>query len=254
MGFMAAGPRLDAISIVLVRTRFPENIGSVARVMKNMGLSRLILVDGCSPFHTNAYKLASGAEDILERAEEAPTLMEAVSEMEFLAGMTSRSGRERTPLLTPGDLMDELIPLTATNSAGLVFGSEKEGLTREELSLCHRYVRIPSSQTFPSLNLAQAVTVLCYELLRASWTAPESPARLAQSDQIEKMFKHMERTLVEIGFSESRNPKRIMGALRRLFGRSRLAEREIRILHGIWSKMDWQMKKRGGNEGKPGFE
>ncbi len=248
MGIMAAGPRLDAISIILVRTRFPENIGSVARVMKNMGLSRLILVDGCSPFHCNAYKLASGAEDILERAEEAPSLTEATSEMEFLAGMTSRGGRERTPLLTPGELVNELIPLTVANSAGLVFGSEKEGLTSEELSLCHRYVRIPSSQTFPSLNLAQAVTVLCYELLRASWTTPEPPARLAQSDQMEKMFEHMEKTLVEIDFAESRNPKRIMGALRRLFGRSKLEDREIRILQGILSKMDWQMKKQKGND------
>ena len=245
---MAPGPKLDAISIVLVRTRFPENVGSVARVMKNMGLSRLILVDGCSPFHCNAYKLASGAEDILERAEESPTLLEAVSGMEFLAGMTSRGGRDRAPLLTPEELVSELIPLTAANSAGLVFGSEKEGLTSEELSLCHRYVRIPSSQTFPSLNLAQAVGVLCYELIRASWTTPGPSARLAQSDQLEKMFEHMEKTLLEIDFVESRNPKRVISALRRLFGRSKLEDREIRILQGIWSKMDWQIKKQKGND------
>jgi len=248
MKIMSAGPNLDAVSIILVRPRFPENIGSVARVMKNMGLSRLVLVDGCSPFHCNAYKLASGAEDILERAEEAPTLLEAVSEMQFLAGMTSRGGRERAPFLTPGELVDELIPLTATNSAGLVFGSEKEGLRTEELSLCHCTVRIPSSETFPSLNLAQAVTVLCYELNRASGTVTHPPPRLAQAGQIEKMFEHMESTLMGINFPESRNPTRITRSLRRLFGRSRLEEREVRILQGIWSKMDWQMKKRRETE------
>jgi len=242
---MTITPNLDAISIILVRTRFPENIGSVARVMKNMGLSRMVLVSGCSPFHSMAYKLASGAEDILERAEEVPTLREAVSEMEFVAGMTSRAGRDRAPFLSPSELMEELIPLTGKFSTGLVFGSEKEGLTNEELGLCHRYVRIPSAPAFPSLNLAQAVAILCYELGRSSCPEVEYPAPLARAEQIEQMFEHMERTLVEIDFLESKNPERIMRALRRLFGRSKLEEREIQILQGIWSKMDWQMRKKG---------
>ncbi len=91
----------DSISIILVRPKFHENIGSVARAMKNMGLGRLIVVNGCSPLHPNAYKLASGAEDILERAEEFPTLREAISEMGCVVGMTSRGGKERHPDLTP---------------------------------------------------------------------------------------------------------------------------------------------------------
>jgi len=90
--------RLEAISIILVRPRFPENIGSVARAMKNMGLHRLILVDGCSPLHVNAYKLASGADDILERAEEYLTLREAISEMGCVVGVTSRGGERRETL------------------------------------------------------------------------------------------------------------------------------------------------------------
>ena len=83
---------LDSISIILVRPKFPENIGSVARAMKNMGLARLVIVNGSSPLHANAYKLASGAEDILERAEELSTLREAISELKCLVGMTSRGG------------------------------------------------------------------------------------------------------------------------------------------------------------------
>ena len=236
---------LDSVSIILVRPRYHENIGSVARAMKNMGLHRLIVIDGCSPLHGNAYRLASGAEDILERAEELPLLREAISEMGCVVGTTTRTGKERSPLLTPKSLVKKLVPISLKNSIGLVFGSEKEGLTNEELSLCHLFVRIPSSETFPSLNLAQAVLVLCYELFQSSMTIEENPVRLAPAEQLEKMFEHMEKTLVKIGFLEFDNPKRIMRALRRLFGRSQMEEREVQILQGIWSKVDWHMKRKG---------
>ena len=211
--------------------------------MKNMGLGRLILVDGCSPLHMNAYKLASGAEDILERAEEFPTLREAISEMGCVVGMTSRVGKERNPLLTPKALMKKLLPLSAKNSIGLVFGSESEGLTNEELSLCHLYVGIPSSPSFPSLNLAQAVMVICYELFQSSITVSKHLLQLAEAEQLEKMFEHMEETLIKIGFLDPLHPQRVMRVLRRLFGRSQMDDREVRILHGIWSQMDWHIKK-----------
>jgi tRNA/rRNA methyltransferase len=233
---------LDSISIVLVRPKFHENIGSVARAMKNMGLSRLTIVNGCSPLHANAYKLASGAEDILERAEEFFTLGEAISEMGCVVGMTSRGGKERTPLLTPETLTQKLVSLSLKNSIGLAFGSEKEGLTNEELSLCHLYGRIPSMESFPSLNLAQAVMVVCYELFQTSVEISKKPVQLAQTEQLERMFEHMEKTLLRIGFLDSNNPKRILRVLRRLFGRSQMDEREVQILHGIWSQMDYYLK------------
>jgi tRNA/rRNA methyltransferase len=234
---------LDSISIILVRPKFHENIGSVARAMKNMGLNRLILVDGCSPLHANAYKLASGAEDILERTEEIQTLREAISEMGCVVGTTSRGGKERSPLLSPEDLVKKLIPLSVKNSIGLVFGSEKGGLTNEELSLCHLYVRIPSIESFPSLNLAQAVMVVCYELFQVSIEILKKPIQLAQAEELERMFEHMEKTLIRIGFLDSKHPKRIMRVLRRLLGRSQMDEREVQILHGIWSQMDRHLRK-----------
>ena len=241
---MKVNLNLHSISIILVRPKFPENIGSVARAMKNMGLSRLIVVDGCSPLDMNAYKLASGAEDILKRAEEYPTLREAIAEMGCVVGMTSRGGKERTPLLSPRTLVKKLISQSLKNSIGLVFGSEKEGLTNEELSLCHLYVKIPSSESFPSLNLAQSVIVLCYELFQSSTAIPKHPNRLAHAEQIEKMFEHMEHTLLDIGFLEPSDPKRIMRGLRRLFGRSQMEEREVQILQGIWSRMDWHLRRK----------
>jgi tRNA/rRNA methyltransferase len=233
----------DSISVILVRPKFHENIGSVARAMKNMGLNRLILINGSSPLHPNAYKLASGAEDILERAEEFPTLREAISGLKCLVGMTSRGGRDRYPDMTPRALTKKIVSLSQENSIGLAFGPEKEGLTNAELFLCHFFVRIPSMESFPSLNLAQAVMVVCYELFQASRGIPEAPIRLAQAEELERMFEHMEKTLIQIGFLDSNHPKRIMRALRRLFGRSQIDEREVRILQGIWSQMDHHIRK-----------
>lgn len=241
--FMKRSVNLDSIAIILVRPKFPENIGSAARAMKNMGLSRLVIVNGSSPLHVNAYKLASGAEDILERAEEFPTLREAISELGCLIGMTSRGGRDRYPDLTPKALAKKIVSLSQENSIGLAFGSEKEGLTNEELSLCYFYARIPSVESFPSLNLAHAVMVICYELFQASKEIPKAPVQLAQAEQLERMFEHMEKTLIQIGFLDSDHPKRIMRALRRLFGRSQMDEREVQILQGIWSQMNHPLRK-----------
>ncbi|MGQ9645509.1 MAG: RNA methyltransferase [Thermodesulfobacteriota bacterium] len=234
---------LNSISIFLVRPRYHENIGSVARAMKNMGLNRLVVVDGASPLHRDAYRLASGAEDILERTEEFPNLKEAISETGCVVGTTSRAGKARSPLLTPRNLVEELIPISEKNSIGFVFGSEKEGLTNEELSLCHFYVRIPSVDSFPSLNLAQAVMVLCYELFQSSTTIHQEKGRLASAGHLERMFEHMERTLVAIGFLDAKHPERIMRVLRKIFGRSQMDDREVQILQGIWRKVDWYLRR-----------
>ena len=240
---------LRAISVIAVRPRFPDNIGSIARAMKNMGLHRLVIVNGCSPLHIHAYKLASGAEELLERAEECSTLEEAIAEMGCVVGMTSRRGRERSPLLTPRVLAEKLASVSENNSIGLVFGPEREGLSNEELSLCHHFVKIPSCEPFPSLNLAQAVMILCYELFLTSGTVGDPVPAMAPSWQLERLFKHMEKTLIEIGFLDPGHPERIMRVLRRLFGKSRLEEREVRILQGIWSQMDRQLKTRGRGRG-----
>jgi tRNA/rRNA methyltransferase len=236
---------LHSISIILVRPKFHENIGSVARAMQNMGIHRLGIVAGCSPLHMNAYKLASGAEAILERAEEYGTLQEALSEIGCVVGTTSREGKERTPLLSPRDLASQMLPISSNNSIALVFGSEREGLTNDELSLCHLFVRIPSSEGFPSLNLSQAVMLLCYEMFLCSGEAQGRASVLARSEQVERMFGHMEKTLVRVGFLDPKHPERIMRSLRRMFGRSQLEERDVRILQGIWSQVDWHAEQKG---------
>ena len=239
---------LDAISVVLVRPKFPENIGSVARAMKNMGLKRLLIVEGISPLQLQAYKLASGAEEILERADEFCSLREAIDSMGGVVGMTSRQGRGRNPLLTPESLAKILLPLSLKNSIGLVFGPEKDGLTNDELSLCHLTARIPTVDSFPSLNLAQAVMVIGYELFKATGPLPAHSGQLATARDLENMLEHMGKTLRGIGFFNTNDPKRVMGALRRIFGRSEMDEREVRILQGIWSRVDWFIRERGKNK------
>jgi tRNA/rRNA methyltransferase len=241
---MKGKANLDAISVVLVRPKFPENIGSVARAMKNMGLSRLVIVQGVSPLQVQAYKLASGAEEILERADEFLSLPEAIDGMGCVVGMTSRQGRGRNPLLAPEALVRILLPLSLKNSIGLVFGSEKDGLTNDELSLCHLYARIPAVASFPSLNLAQAVMVIGYELFRATGVLPARPGGLVTARDLENMFEHMEKTLNGIGFFNTHHPRNIMGTLRRIFGRSKMDEREVRILQGIWSRVDWFIREK----------
>ncbi|HXX34122.1 MAG TPA: RNA methyltransferase [Thermodesulfobacteriota bacterium] len=243
---------LSSVSIILVRPKFPENIGSVARAMKNTGLSRLMVVNGCSPLHPGAYKLASGAEDILERAEEFFTFREAVSEVGCVIGTTSRGGKERSPDFTPEALAKKLIPISQKNLIGVAFGSEKEGLTNEELSLCHLYARIPSMESFPSLNLAQAAMVVCYALFQSSVETRKPSIELAQSEALEKMFDHMEKTLVRTGFLDAKHPKRIMRVLRRLLGRSQMNEREVQILQGIWSQMDHCLGKEKSLKNREG--
>jgi tRNA/rRNA methyltransferase len=243
---------LDSMSIILVRPKFPENVGAIARAMKNMGVHRLVVVNGCSPFHMNAYKLASGAEEILERAEEYLTLKEAISEMGCVVGMTSREGKERSPLLTPRALAERLHPISENNPIGLVFGPEREGLMNEELSLCHLFVRIPASSTFSSLNLAQAVMILCYELSQSSGRVEGPLPLLAPSEHLGRMFEHMEKTLIRIGFLDPNHPERMMRTLRRIFVKSQLDAREVRILRGIWSQVDWYLKNNGEGKRKAG--
>ena len=159
-------------------------------------------------------------------------------------GRLQERERREIPLLTPEALVEELIPLSEKSTIALVFGSEREGLTNEEFSLCHLYVKIPSSESFPSLNLAQAIMVICYELFKSSFEISKRSDPLAPAEQMEEMFEHMEKTLLDIGFLDPNNPKRIMRVLSRLLGRSQMNEREVRILQGIWSQMDWQLERK----------
>jgi len=238
---------LQNIRVVLVGTSHPGNIGGAARAMKNMGLSRLVLVDPAHFPHDEANARASGANDILESAQVVGTLEEALVGANLVMGTSARDRKIPWPLLDPREAGVMTVEHAAQGEEiALVFGREYAGLTNEELQRCHYHVHIPSNPEFSSLNLAAAVQVLSYET-RMAWLAADGQAtkvlkyettsprstELVAMDDMEKFYEHLQSTLVDIGFLDPEKPRHLMARLRRLYGRSEISRSEMSILRGI---------------------
>ncbi len=238
---------LQNIRVVLVNTSHAGNIGGAARAMKNMGLSRLVLVDPEDFPSLNAVARASGATDILDSARVVATLEEALAGCSLVLGTSARDRRIPWPLLDPRECASVSVEQSAGGGeVALVFGREYAGLTNEELQRCQYHVHIPSDPQFSSLNLAAAVQVLTYEV-RMAWLAAEGrptkveklettamlDAQPATVDELENYFGHLEQTLVDIGFLDPAKPRHLMPRLRRLYGRSGISKLEMNILRGI---------------------
>ena len=229
---------LDTLTVILVEPQSPGNIGMVCRAMKNMGLSRLRLVAGCDHLHPEALKFAVSAKDLLEQAAIFGSLADALADISTSVATTRRSGKYRQELLSPPQAAQAL--LSGPGLAALVFGREDHGLSTAELSLCSLQATIPSSSEYGSLNLAQAVLIFCYELFGASASETATPQRTpAPSAEMEPLFSHMEQTLLRIGHLNPQNPDHIMRSLRRMFFRAGLDSREVGILRGMFSQIDW---------------
>jgi tRNA/rRNA methyltransferase len=224
--------------------------------MKNMGFSSLRLVspEGESEHRSDpARRMASGAEDILDQARVFPSLSGALADIQVAAGCTARKGKGRHPVLHPQELREYAEEVGPEARLGVVFGREDRGLTNAELDLCHLVVTIPTAPEHPSLNLAQAVLLVCYELVgRRATHAPQSPGRgsLATSEEIEELFQHGREVLLRIRFLDPQNPDRILRVLRRILGRAGPDSREVKILRGIFRQIDWYAKKAKGERGK----
>ncbi|MCY1278571.1 tRNA (cytidine/uridine-2'-O-)-methyltransferase TrmJ [compost metagenome] len=238
---------LQNIRVVLVNTSHPGNIGGAARAMKNMGLSRLVLVDPEDFPSVEALARASGADDILQSAQVVGTLEEALVGCSLVLGTSARDRRIPWPLLDPRECGKTSVEqVQAGGEVALVFGREYAGLTNEELQRCQFHVHIPSNPDFSSLNLAAAVQVLTYEV-RMAWLAAEGlPSKVEKvettamlnaqpvtMDELELFYGHLESTLVEIGFLDPEKPRHLMSRLRRLYGRSGISKLEMNILRGI---------------------
>ena len=238
---------LQNIRVVLVNTSHPGNIGGAARAMKNMGLSRLVLVEPQDFPSAEAVARASGASDILDAAQVVGTLEEALIGCSQVFGTSARERRIPWPLLDPRESAVACIDqVQLGGEVALVFGREYAGLTNEELQRCHFHVHIPSDPQFSSLNLATAVQVLAYEV-RMAWLATEGlPSKVAKlettsmlntqsvtTDELEKFYGQLETTLVDIGFLDPLKPRHLMSRLRRLYGRCGISKLEMNILRGI---------------------
>jgi tRNA/rRNA methyltransferase len=231
---------LDRISVVLVETLQPGNIGSAARAMSNMGLSRLKLVNPRGVFSSDCLMMAGKAAEIVTGAHIYTTLQEALAEEAVAFATTSSRDRlARQAIYTPREAAPLIRDYSAAHEVALVFGSEKRGLSEENLALCQYVVTIPAHPGYPVLNLAQAVMILAYEVYVAGDVNLNPPLDLATHEAREEMFRQMERTLLDIGFLNETNPGHIMRSIRRFLGRADLTPRDIQILRGILSQMDW---------------
>jgi tRNA/rRNA methyltransferase len=228
---------LDNIRVVLVETSHPGNLGSAARAMKTMGLSRLVLVAPRCAIDDQALALASGAQDVLIGARTCDNLDEALQGVVLAAACTSRRRDLPHPAYTPRQAAPELLRHARVAEVALVFGSETYGLANEQLMRCRWLLNIPANPDYMSLNLAAAVQVCAYELrsLLDDSIMPLPDFMPARHEEIEAFYAALEETLVAIGFHNPGQPKRLLPRLRRFFARAGLEREELAIWRGIVS-------------------
>jgi tRNA (cytidine32/uridine32-2'-O)-methyltransferase len=223
-----------AIRIVLVDTQHPGNIGASARAMKNMGIDSLVLVRPGSPAHPDAAARAAGAADVLARARIVATVDEAIGDCGPVFGTTARARSANWRVVGAREAAVELAAATDARPAAVLFGGERNGLANEELERCQALVRIPCAPGYESLNLAQAVQVVAYEIRMARLgNAAEAPATPpATADEMRALNAHLERVMARSGFVHAGNAAQLGARVRRLIARAAPDDGEVRILRG----------------------
>ena len=236
---------LKNISIVLYRPRFPENIGAAARSMRNMGIDQLVVVDPENCDLTRICKLATHAAlDVVEQMMVFDTLDAAVAGYNYVVGTTARLGGQRKIISTPARLAEKLFSISKQNRIAIVFGPEDRGLTNANIRLCHMLVNIPTAG-FSSLNLAQAVMILCYELFQYRTKKPTGfVPRLANRHELDAMYDQLSEILIRISFINPDNPDYFMNNFRHFFSRLPLRAKEVQIIRGICRQINWYGEKR----------
>lgn len=236
---------LNRIRIVLVEPKEPGNVGAVARAMKNMGLSRLYLVNPPDHKSGDARKMAHGSGEVLYGATVTRTLGEALSGTVLAVGATHRRRQNMDLLYGPGEAALRLMSLSDVQEGALVFGREENGLTNNELQLCRMVSKIPTAHAYPSLNLAQAVLIFGYELYQAVDPPAQTPSLdLASFEEVESMHSHIASALGKLGFIARHRPETFQRALRRLFGRIPLERRDTATVHKIFRQIDKFVARR----------
>lgn len=229
---------LDSFRIILCQTSHPGNIGGAARAMKTMGLSNLHLVSPASFPDAHATVMATGAADVLQNAKVFTTLEEALEGCALVIGLSARKRQLSHELLPARQAAERAISVAANQQVALVFGTEMSGLSNAELDLCQLLAMIPANPEFSSLNLAAAVQVMCYELRMASLNQqnqiePTKANPLATSDELENFYRHLEEVLIQIGYYNPAQPKKLMQRVRRIYARANLEKEEVNILRGV---------------------
>ena len=230
------------IRVVLVNTSHPGNIGASARAMKTMGLNNLYLVAPDDYPSKKADVLAASALDVLENAKIFTTLDAAIADCHLVFGASARMRVMPQDVLTAREAAEKIIFQPDTTNIGLVFGREDSGLTNIELQKCHYHLHIPASADYSALNLAQAVQICCYELRMAgivnAGLENKFIALLPSANELEKLYQHIQKTMVAIKFLNPENPRRMLPRLRRIFTRANIDKDDVDLLHGMMSSID----------------
>jgi TrmH family RNA methyltransferase len=237
---------MTSIRIVLVEPSHPGNIGAVARAMKNMALRELVLVRPKIFPHAEATARASGADDVLARAQVVETLEQALEGCGFVAATTSRDRDQNFRVLDVRDAAEQIVAHGRQSPAAVLFGAERTGLTNEALETAHVLIRIPANSEYLSLNLAMAVQLVAYELFRASAqprVADPRTAPLATPQEMERLYEHLAQVMDEVDFRDrTQSGTHLMGRIRRILQRAELDQNEANILRGFLTAV--QAKRR----------
>ncbi len=224
------------VRFVLCETSHPGNIGAAARAIKTMGFSELVLVDPQDFPSPEADARASGAVDVLANARVVDSLEEAVADCRVVFGSSARRRKLRWPELNPRECAEQALATAQTGPVAIVFGTERSGLTNEQMDLCNALVYIPANPEYSSLNLASAVQLIAYELHFAlgDFQPPQEPEfPSATGNDMELFYEHLTRVMVGTGFMNPDNPRQLERKLRRLFNRANPDVNELGILRGV---------------------
>ena len=241
---MADRINLDNVSIILKQPRYPENIGAAARAIRNMGMGKLVLVDPENCDLTKVLKMATHfASDVVEEMEVYENLQEALSPYNYVVGTTARLGKRRQQINTPSKVAENLVSISGENLVAILFGPEDKGLTNKDIRYCDALVNIPTAD-FSSINLAQAVMIICYEIFNAGCAESQDfLPRLADRHELEGMYDQLKDILVRISYINPENPDYWTNKIRNFFSRLQLQAREVSIIRGICRQIDWYGKK-----------
>lgn len=241
------------IRFVLVETSHPGNIGAVARAMKNMGLSDLVLVKPREFPHPEATARASGADDVLAAARVFGTLQEAIADCGLVLATTARTREQYFRVLEVREAGERMVAEAQAGSGvvAVLFGTERFGLSNEHLLAAHALLRIPANPEYESLNIGMAAQLIAYEI-RMAWHRPGAavPARevpLATPEQMERFYHHLEEVMTEAGFRDrTQNGTHLMARIRRMFNRAELDGNEVNIMRGILKSVQARRRREGG--------
>ena len=233
---------VENVRIVLCNPSHPGNIGAVARAMKTMRLEKLYLVEPKVFPHADATARAAGADDILATAQICRTLDEAIGDCHLVMGASARIRSLSCPVVSPDVCAGLVERENKTQQIALLFGREHSGLTNNEIDRCHHLIHIPSNEAFSSLNLASAVQIVAYELMKSrqgtdSDNIPADLLECASSEDVERFYEHLEQTLIKVQFLDPAAPRHVMRRLRRLFNRARPDIIELNVLRGMLTAM-----------------